>query len=342
MPGKFTLENTLEKLNAHLKSRGATGIKGLGRAFRIVDKDHSKELNREEFKEAMRIWKMDINEAETSILVAHFDEDGDGQISYDEFLMGVRGKLSERRLNLVKKAFVVLDVDGSGVITVEDIAASYDASQHPEVMAGKKEPKEVFSEFMNNFEGANGNHDGTVTLDEFIHYYEGVSASIDEDDFFVLMMSNAWKVVEHPGEVVLGDDRIDSLCKSLRQKLMQKKKGSETESKALVKAFQYFNLSGNNMVDCRCFARTVERFGVVLEAAEMEGWFSHYDPEKTGQINYEEFTAALYPDDNVRVRASGVSTTPGKKGMDSSDVSSKAEWRPSTAKVKPAQATALW
>ena len=259
---------------------------------------------------------------------------------------------------------------------------------------------------MNNFEGANGNHDGTVTLDEFIHYYEGVSASIDEDDFFVLMvglhaapapahrcasgfrhtalqhparlpprapapraaprarahvraatpgpatqrprgcaraqMSNAWKVVEHPGEVVLGADRIDSLCKQLRKKLMQKKKGSETESKALVKAFQYFNLSGNNMVDCRCFARTVERFGVVLEAAEMEGWFSHYDPEKTEQINYEEFTAALYPDDNVRVRASGVSTTPGKKGMDSSDVSSKAEWRPSTAKVKPAQATALW
>ena len=35
-------------------------------------------------------------QAETSILVAHFDEDGDGQISYDEFLMGVRGKLSER------------------------------------------------------------------------------------------------------------------------------------------------------------------------------------------------------------------------------------------------------
>ena len=59
---------------------------------------------------------------------------------------------------------------------------------------------------------------------------------------------------------------VTKICN--RQKLMQKKKGSETESKALVKAFQYFNLSGNNMVDCRCFARTVERFGVVLEAAE--------------------------------------------------------------------------
>ena len=49
------------------------------------------------------------------------------------------------RLNLVKKAFAILDADGSGVVTVEDIAVAYDASQHPEVKAGKKDPKEVFS-----------------------------------------------------------------------------------------------------------------------------------------------------------------------------------------------------
>ena len=35
-------------------------------------------------------------QAEISILMAEFDEDGDGQISYDEFLKGVRGEMSER------------------------------------------------------------------------------------------------------------------------------------------------------------------------------------------------------------------------------------------------------
>ena len=34
--------------------------------------------------------------------------------------------------------------------------------------------------------------DNKVTTDEFIDYYKDVSASIDEDDYFELMIRNAW------------------------------------------------------------------------------------------------------------------------------------------------------
>lgn len=34
--------------------------------------------------------------------------------------------------------------------------------------------------------------DGVVHLEEFIEYYSDVSASIDRDDYFELMIRNAW------------------------------------------------------------------------------------------------------------------------------------------------------
>ena len=37
----------------------------------------------------------------------------------------------------------------------------------------------------------------------------------------------------------------------LRDKLLQKKKDSESETKCLLNAFKYFNLSGSNLVDLR-------------------------------------------------------------------------------------------
>ena len=36
--------------------------------------------------------------------------------------------------------------------------------------------------------------DGIVTFDEFCEYFKDVSASIDTDEYFGVMMTNAWKL----------------------------------------------------------------------------------------------------------------------------------------------------
>ncbi len=43
-------------------------------------------------------------------------------------------------------------------------------------------------------EGNTPNH--VVTKDEFEEYYNNISASIDDDAYFQLMMENAWKLTE--------------------------------------------------------------------------------------------------------------------------------------------------
>jgi Ca2+-binding EF-hand superfamily protein len=60
----------------------------------------------------------------------YYDIDGDGNITYEEFLRGLREPLTERRLKIVQKAFAIMDKDGSGKITVKDIYHVYDVSRN--------------------------------------------------------------------------------------------------------------------------------------------------------------------------------------------------------------------
>jgi hypothetical protein len=49
-----------------------------------------------------------------------------------------------------------------------------------------------FREFLDTFDGTE--KDGKVTPVEFCQYYGNVSSSIDSDDYFELMIRNAWHI----------------------------------------------------------------------------------------------------------------------------------------------------
>jgi len=42
--------------------------------------------------------------------------------------------------------------------------------------------------------------DGIVTIEEFEDYYKDISASIDNDDYFELMIRNAWHIAGGEGQ----------------------------------------------------------------------------------------------------------------------------------------------
>mmetsp|Transcript_31932 Transcript_31932/g.28939 ORF Transcript_31932/g.28939 Transcript_31932/m.28939 type:complete len:138 (+) Transcript_31932:649-1062(+) len=105
--------------------------------------------------------------------------------------------MNNRRLKLVNQAFSIIDKDGSGDLTIDDLRGRYDARNHPEVKAGKKTEDQVLHEFLKTFESMydyNRIDDDRVTREEFIEYYNYVSASIDDDRYFELMMNNSWRM----------------------------------------------------------------------------------------------------------------------------------------------------
>lgn len=77
------------------------------------------------------------------LLGREFDRDANGYVSFDELLLGLRGQLNERRLDMVKRCFKVLDKTGDGAVTLADLERRYDATRHPDVVAGTKTQRMV-------------------------------------------------------------------------------------------------------------------------------------------------------------------------------------------------------
>ena len=77
-------------------------------------------------------------------------------------------------------------------LTIDDIKGVYCTKEHPEVKAGKRSETSVLTEMLTNFEGKKGNRDGTVTLEEWVDYYEDLSSSVEHDDHFAQIIIGAW------------------------------------------------------------------------------------------------------------------------------------------------------
>ena len=65
-------------------------------------------------------------------------------------------------------------------------------SFHPKVKSGELTEDQAFGEYLQNF--GDSNRDGKITKAEWIEYYSAVSASIDNDEHFVQLMTITWKL----------------------------------------------------------------------------------------------------------------------------------------------------
>ena len=290
----------------------------------IVDRNRNGSLDRDEFESCCKINALGLTPEEIDVLMRHFDRDGNGSVGYEEFLRAVRGRLNATRKVLVKKIFDVLDKIGGerGYLTIDNIKDIYSVSKPPAVIAGKMTKDEALQEFLNAFEGTEGNRDGKVTLDEWIRHYEEVSCSIDSDDYFGTMIAQTWAHLKQkmpdgtkvPAVKFTPRADVDLLEKQLKKSVYEKTPPNTNSRRTAELAFKALDTNNSGGVDLDEFIKALERFGMHvvgmrkgvggLPKDTVQALFNKYDADGSGSISYKEFTDQLFADDTPASQSS--------------------------------------
>lgn len=186
----------LEYFKKVLTGRAGNGLITLRRIFNIVDRDRSGQVSIAEFSEIMKELKIDLSNEQINLIFKVFDLNKDGTLSYEEFMAGVRGRMSEHRLSLVNAVFDKLDPENQGYADIQFIFDSYLASKHPAVVEGRKTEEQVLAEFLDTFEVHHnltvGTEEPRVSRNEFVLYFENVSATVGDNEYFDNLLESTW------------------------------------------------------------------------------------------------------------------------------------------------------
>lgn len=140
---------------------------------------------------------------------AFFDRHKTGKVQYHSLLRAIRGYMSEYRLALADKTFDYLaSTTGGGPLTVQAVVQSYNPPSS--VAAGSHSVVRLLSELPELFEihcsltvcyanpqTKRAERGGAISREQFIDFYDYVSAVLQTDAEFVLVSQKVWSRRAH-------------------------------------------------------------------------------------------------------------------------------------------------
>lgn len=188
------IDSVMARIRQKAQDRGAIGIRGIGRLFRIGDDDGSRGIDlRDELPKLLGDIGILLNKTEIEELGRMLDRNGDGMVSFDEFLYYFAPPMSAARVNAVNEVFTKLDANGNDFLELSDLEALHPPEERLQSrQAAKMSPvEELFRNLLTTFEK---NGDGKISRQEFLDYYRETSVNYDNDEYFIDLLHSAWSV----------------------------------------------------------------------------------------------------------------------------------------------------
>jgi Ca2+-binding EF-hand superfamily protein len=192
-------EYVLNKFKQKLISIGQFALFNLTKQFNLINlnRNNLKTFNYDDLVNISKEFKIDMSQSESINLFQALDRNGNFFVETQYFLNLLKGQMNDRRKNIVKLAFKILDVENKGTIDLSYLKRRFNVRYNVDVLTGKRSEEEAFGEFLHSleyhFSSYKDKFDRKINLDEFIDYYNMVSFCVENDEHFEVMVKSTWK-----------------------------------------------------------------------------------------------------------------------------------------------------
>lgn len=205
-----TVEDTLLRIKQYLYSQGPRGIIMLAAAFRDADPGNARSMTFETFANVMLDY---FQNTECVLQEEHLEQIfqvfrqmyAPNQLAYDEFFLALKEEPTPERRASVREAFRLLDSHSEGLVELQAMIRAFNATRHPQVSEGVREPEEVKDEFATTLKelvafrrGQRSYPTNLVAWEEFEDYYKFTNGCYESDMHFCGTMQRVWDLDKKP------------------------------------------------------------------------------------------------------------------------------------------------
>eukprot|EP01052_Picozoa_sp_SAG31_P004618 SAG31_NODE_193_length_20735_cov_15.125509_2_plen_5371_part_00 len=251
---EVTNPGAAQQLKTLLSERGFD----LSAAFAALDADKSGSITHEEFRDGLRTLGIDLPNSQIRELIAVFDEDGDGNIEYREFVREFGAKPEDllRTLTKLQSKLVAVDAD----FTEEDLTTAFSAL---------------------DFDG-----DGSITHDEFRAGLRRLGIVLPTTTVEQLLKAFD---ADNDGEINYVEFLREFGTKPHQLHAMLKERGLSD----MKQGFQALDKDGDGSISHEEFREGLQALGVSLPVNQIEQLIKTLDADLDGEIDYDEFVREI-------------------------------------------------
>ena len=298
----------IKKMKKEILSQGANTMIDIEKEIMKFDVDNSGRIDLDEFTRLVYDFNLNLTPDEIKTIFSCFDPSRTCKIYYEDFLNIIREPLNDFRAELVDELYNNLNKNNRGNLEIKTLfMALNDKNLEPEA---SEEFKDNFLSHHDFF----GKEKNEVSYDEFVNFFEVLSADYKEDPQFEDFMNNYFNIGNknedennEPNDNLENENNyenreetkefLESLAK-LREILENQGANGVIE---LMRNFRNVDLAKSNGIDLDEFITVMQNLLKNRENSfpvkEIQNIFNVYDINQNGIMEYKKFL-----DDLLRLR----------------------------------------